>query len=532
MFDHNGNFDDFDDLANDDCFNRDDSQSTTSRKRRRVASGDHTTKDQQQHQISSFPEFAQMPPPKEVNINSNTSQGNGIEDGLIPVPDIGVGSFSPSFQSASRSLREGAAAPSLSTRVPMARALLGENIDLVGSATFGQGIFNGSIQPSTIAAITMNDPLQRQLLHSSTSGGTGSNSSNTVGVTMSQSKGASFGIGNSNQLSTLSQQILQQNDTALPSIPTLSDNNSTRFQLGGLPLDSNLNHKKDFLRNIDQSNSEISRNVQLQQQHMAMVSQLNASAPFHYTMYSQERTSAFSKLMSNNDNPFEVPSNSTSMSQGQIGNGLIRSSADVSGLQHPVAGPTTAKRKDTAFDSSLFYDCDNGRSKPLFLPCDARNLSDYQCLLRNQIELFEATSQDLQSSTRGRNKPILLGQVGVRCVHCRNIKPEHRGPGATYYPAKLEAMYQSGQTMAIRHLRDDCLRIPFLVRQGLFILKDGKSSAGGGKKYWSDAASVLGVYASEEGGLRFRDEAPAASTARDPIPPMATTIKPANKHSK
>jgi hypothetical protein len=47
----------------------------------------------------------------------------------------------------------------------------------------------------------------------------------------------------------------------------------------------------------------------------------------------------------------------------------------------------------------------------LYLSCDPENLSEYQCLIRKQIELFEANETDIQAGAQGRNKPIILGQV-------------------------------------------------------------------------------------------------------------------------
>lgn len=47
----------------------------------------------------------------------------------------------------------------------------------------------------------------------------------------------------------------------------------------------------------------------------------------------------------------------------------------------------------------------------LYLSCDPEHLSQYQCLVRKQIELFEANETDVEAGAQGRNKPIVLGQV-------------------------------------------------------------------------------------------------------------------------
>ena len=129
----------------------------------------------------------------------------------------------------------------------------------------------------------------------------------------------------------------------------------------------------------------------------------------------------------------------------------------------------------------------------LYMSNDDDALSDYQCLVRKQIEVFEAGSEDVESNAQGRNKPIILDQVGIRCRHCSSIPPRHRTRGATYYPAKLQGLYQAAQNMASSHLCNHCQLIPDALRQELVILRDRKSLAGGGKQYWADGVAALGV---------------------------------------
>lgn len=141
-------------------------------------------------------------------------------------------------------------------------------------------------------------------------------------------------------------------------------------------------------------------------------------------------------------------------------------------------------------------------SIPLYLSCDDDSLSEYQCLVRKQIELFEARTEDVESNAQGRNRPIIMGQVGIRCRHCTMLPPKHRARGAIYYPAKLQGLYQAAQNMASGHLCEHCQHVPIPVRAELLKLRERKSSAGGGKKYWADGVRVIGVY-EDDAGLRF-----------------------------
>jgi hypothetical protein len=58
---------------------------------------------------------------------------------------------------------------------------------------------------------------------------------------------------------------------------------------------------------------------------------------------------------------------------------------------------------------------------PLGLSDDKYWLSELQVFLRsNFAEAFGATEDDIAAPMHGRNKPIALGQVGIRCIHCKS----------------------------------------------------------------------------------------------------------------
>jgi hypothetical protein len=54
----------------------------------------------------------------------------------------------------------------------------------------------------------------------------------------------------------------------------------------------------------------------------------------------------------------------------------------------------------------------------LYLSVDREMLSEYQLMVRQQLELFEAGAEDVESNTQGRKKQVVVGQVGLRCKHC------------------------------------------------------------------------------------------------------------------
>lgn len=139
----------------------------------------------------------------------------------------------------------------------------------------------------------------------------------------------------------------------------------------------------------------------------------------------------------------------------------------------------------------------------LALACDDEQLSEYQILVRKQLEIFEAQQEDVESNTQGRKKQVVLGQVGIRCRHCSGLPLRQRGRGAVYYPAKLQGVYQAAQNMASSHLCESCQYIPHPVKQDLRVLRERRDTASGGKQYWADGARAMGLYESED-GLKLR----------------------------
>jgi hypothetical protein len=83
------------------------------------------------------------------------------------------------------------------------------------------------------------------------------------------------------------------------------------------------------------------------------------------------------------------------------------------------------------------------RSYCLYVDSDERNLSQYQCLARKQIEIFEATEEESQSNAQGRNRPVMPGQVGIRCRHCSNLPSKQRKTGSVYYPNRVSVGLES-----------------------------------------------------------------------------------------
>lgn len=145
----------------------------------------------------------------------------------------------------------------------------------------------------------------------------------------------------------------------------------------------------------------------------------------------------------------------------------------------------------------------------LHVPRDDIKISAYQCLVRQQAEAFFATEEHVRNHARGRCKPIVLGQVGIRCRHCRGTPLTCSPRGSIYFPAELVGMYQTAQKMASLHLASattPCPSMPDEVRAQFHRLLTSKSTVGGGKHYWAEAGRMIGLVDSPN-GIRFDDRA-------------------------
>jgi len=189
---------------------------------------------------------------------------------------------------------------------------------------------------------------------------------------------------------------------------------------------------------------------------------------------------------------------------------LHPSAADVIYEQRRLAA--AAEVSNTVRDSSVgkpadaFVDRDpDGRAHDLptllVVPMDHMQLSSHQTLLRYQIEVFQAGEEDTSTHTRGRNKPVQLGQIGIRCRHCKVLPVSRRKRGSVYFPRAVEGFYQAAQNMNSTHLQTgECPLMGNALRQEFANLIATRGvSTGAGRAYWAKQARKLGLRNTENG---------------------------------
>jgi hypothetical protein len=142
---------------------------------------------------------------------------------------------------------------------------------------------------------------------------------------------------------------------------------------------------------------------------------------------------------------------------------------------------------------------------PAALSCSTNGvlLSKFQIFLRQHIEAFGATHQDVTSRTRRRHQKVLLHQVGVRCRHCAHTLSPISVTRAVYFPLTTMGFYQASQNMCTTHLQCGlCPEMPESIKTEFAQLigtKTAASSSAGGRAYLGRCAQEMGLVDTEHG---------------------------------
>jgi hypothetical protein len=139
----------------------------------------------------------------------------------------------------------------------------------------------------------------------------------------------------------------------------------------------------------------------------------------------------------------------------------------------------------------------------LYTESDSQFMSEHQCLIRQQMEAFSATADDVQFHiSRSMGKSIRVGRVGIRCRHCAALPQYPRVKGAVFFPKDLNSLYQVGQNMVQNHLLAFCKVLPDKTKAKMEKLRHERRRGRGGREHWATSAKLFGI--DEDGdGLYF-----------------------------
>ena len=134
-------------------------------------------------------------------------------------------------------------------------------------------------------------------------------------------------------------------------------------------------------------------------------------------------------------------------------------------------------------------------------------LSDLDCFVRQNLELFCATDGDAEANAQseGKGDGIVSGQVGIRCVNCSSSKrlPCQDKQGYVTYPASLDDLFSAVRAYKSKHL-PTCPNIPEEGREKFNFLTGSSSSSFGSivRQYYLKSAEALGLRDVPSGGIR------------------------------
>jgi len=139
----------------------------------------------------------------------------------------------------------------------------------------------------------------------------------------------------------------------------------------------------------------------------------------------------------------------------------------------------------------------------LAIPEDKDWLSDTDCFVRRNLEVFCASNDDIFSAQTDRKFPITLGQVGIRCIHCAATSEGARG-NAVNFPYSIDGIYEVVRELQKLHL-ESCVNLPAETSQEMANLKTSTSLSSVLRRYYVLAAKALGMIDTPE-GIRMSGE--------------------------
>ena len=152
---------------------------------------------------------------------------------------------------------------------------------------------------------------------------------------------------------------------------------------------------------------------------------------------------------------------------------------------------------DLFLNSTLFIMEDDPNNEPpscLLIESDTTFLDPLHNFLRTEcIEIFVATQSHIDAPGRG-SKPSCVGQLGLRCIHCKDMARKELARQAICYPSRRDTIFEGFRNYQRVHLKI-CPLIPQVIMDEYNKLS--KNAARVSKQvlkvYYAEAASELGI---------------------------------------
>ena len=183
---------------------------------------------------------------------------------------------------------------------------------------------------------------------------------------------------------------------------------------------------------------------------------------------------------------------------------VANSPGTVSSEDSPIVGERSTDECAKALGDSLACPPSPNSRILLAIVEDTEWLSDMDCFIRRNLEVFCATDHDVDIASSDRKYPVTPGQVGIRCVHCARAKEVTCG-NAVAYPYSISGIYESVREFQRLHM-DACPNLPSSAKTKLAGFKGSSSLSSVLRKYYVLAAKALGMIDTSE-GIRSGGEA-------------------------
>jgi len=130
---------------------------------------------------------------------------------------------------------------------------------------------------------------------------------------------------------------------------------------------------------------------------------------------------------------------------------------------------------------------------------DKEWISDMDCFVRENLAVFCASEQDVNCAQSDRKYPIVVGQVGIRCLHCAMSSTGEGARGtAVSFPHSIHGIYESVREFQRLHL-ESCPNLPADVASKLSALKGSSSLSSVLRRHYVSAAKALGMRDASDG---------------------------------
>lgn len=255
------------------------------------------------------------------------------------------------------------------------------------------------------------------------------------------------------------------------------------------------------------------------------------------SVYSSAVRPTFSEHMNMPVSPREgshlAPTTTAPTSSGSLNTpGLLSGSSTTSRSEETtlLLERTTIEAAKALAESAIHSGPSSPTSRVLLaIPEDAQWLSDHDCFVRRQIEVFCATKEDIETARADRKYPVQDGQVGIRCIHCAIAKAGGATGQAVSYPFSVGGIYESVREFHRLHL-DECEHLPPSVKTKLQMMRGSSSLSSVLRKYYVLSAKCLGLVDTKEGIRAGGETAPLDSQAAFSFDDSSLAARPISGH--